>query len=317
MMTTGPGLPTGAMAGHMHGATMVHEEADTREGLAVNLLVAPSSLFVGETTKLNFFVNQKPGDVPIVINTLDVEHEKLMHVIGIRDDMNEFFHIHPVASGAPGVMSVDHVFSKPGKYKIWSEVKKDGVNHSFGHAPVEIGGSGPRSEKKVDLTETASAGDYSLALLHDTFFAKNTPVVISFNVHNFTGQDAPLENYLGTQMHLSIIKDDWSEFIHTHPMAAVPSGKSFALINEVSAHGGPGLSFQVTFPQAGLYKMFAQFRPQGSTLPPDEALTASFWVEVKDQPALAVSPWWILLISSLILIGLLSKAVQKYLAVSE
>ena len=139
-------------------------------------------------------------------------------------------------------------------------------------------------------------------------------------------------------MHLAVIKDDLTQFIHTHPENGAADHHGFQFIPEVSAHGGESLGaiedtilFHVSFPEAGLYKVFAQFRPEGTNLPLDEALTASFWIQVEGQgegmpeghrestllkPPLS-SEWWLLLVVSLFLIGLLSFAVRKFIQVPK
>ncbi|OGZ46136.1 MAG: hypothetical protein A3C84_05130 [Candidatus Ryanbacteria bacterium RIFCSPHIGHO2_02_FULL_48_12] len=329
---------------HAHGGgSVMHEENQITHGLAVNLRIDPSVPVVGAPAQFDFLVNEKPTNTPVPASSLQVEHEKLMHVIGLRADMNEFFHIHPdaLASGAAdtGVFRVWRTFAKPGQYKVWSEIKKDGINHSFGHQEFRVeqnspfGKQEPEYDKQVSFTRNVLVAGYQVSLVHDPI-VKGRETLLSFDIHTPTGQEASVEPYLGANMHLAVIKDDWTQFIHTHPAdmmsrehAYMPLHWPIRVFKEAKAdaghdvsvpHGGDEtINFRVIFPESGVYKVFGQFRPQGTDLPADEALTASFWVEVKDQPALAVSPWWILLISSLILIGLLSKAVQKYLAVSE
>ncbi len=40
------------------------------------------------------------------------------------------------------------------------------------------------------------------------------------------------------------------------------------------------IQFHVMFPEPGLYKVFAQFRPENADLKEDEAIVASFWIKV-------------------------------------
>lgn len=127
-------------------------------------------------------------------------------------------------------------------------------------------------------------------------FVKNISTTLQIEVHTVAGADVELENYLTVPMHLTMIKDDWSQFVHTHPDSY-----------------GHTVNFTATFPESGLYRVFAQFRPTGIHLPPDEALAAVFWVRVVDKPTLPISPWWLNLIGSLILIVALARAVKRYL----
>src|SRR3989344_4728320 len=58
------------------------DESLIKEGLAVNLNINPVPFNTGVPLSMNFFVNEKPGNIPVLANKLQVEHEKLMHVIG-------------------------------------------------------------------------------------------------------------------------------------------------------------------------------------------------------------------------------------------
>lgn len=321
-----------------HGETVFHEEEDIKEGIAVHLDAYPIyiqndpiPISTATTTRLDFFVHTRPDNAPVLVADLEIEHEKLMHVIGVRSDMNEFFHIHPEQRDVAGLFTVDQKFSKPGRYKIWSEIKKDNVIHSFGHEPIMVEGEGPREEKKVSFSRSAVVNGYQVALLLEESLGKNVEYDLSFDIHDENGNEVEVENYLGAAMHLSIIKDDWTEFIHTHPEGA-HTHAGFQFINKALAHGGAvdehnaeendeTINFHATFPKAGLYRAFAQFRPAGSNLPADEALTAAFWIRVEEKAVPPpVSPivsarqsWWALLVVSLILIVILSRFVKKYI----
>lgn len=311
---------------HAHGAYAFHEEKDVTSGIAVNFSLATTSLTSNEPATLRFFVNEKPQGTPIVASSLELEHEKLMHVIGVRSDLSEFFHIHPNPTSSPGVLLVDHTFSKPGEYKIWSEVKKGGTIHGFGHTPVTVSGSGPVEEKKVSFGRNIIVDQYQVALAVDDVVAKGYETDLSFDVHSFTGEEIVVENYLGAQMHLAIISEDRSVFLHTHPEDGSHNHASLRLIPVAHAHGGVDdghmsdapdemVNFHVAFPKAGLYKLFAQFRPVGVNLPPDEALRAEFWVKVEDAKPSIISQWWGLLLVSLIAILILSFIVKKAITV--
>lgn len=352
----------GDVSKNMHGghiAPVFHEEKDIRDGLAVNMNASPVPFMAGVPTRLNFFVNIKPAGVPVPINELEVEHEKLMHVIGVRSDMSEFFHVHPQSPLQPGAetgdmnlqapptyarttLAIDHVFNQPGLYKIWSEIKKDEAIHVIGHEPLSIVGEGAREDKKVAFGRSVVAGGYQVTLSIANPIGKGVKNNISFDIHDSDGNKAALEPYLGADMHLAIIKDDWTEFIHTHPsdhanghdgnqMESPGDGHAdhthslrllpFAHANGDDHHGTAdeqgGINFSATFPTAGLYRAFAQFRPAGISLAPDESLVAAFWIKVGEKAPQRVSAsaqWWGLLLVSILAMGALSLGVNKYLS---
>jgi len=319
----------GGEAPGMHAAAQYHEEGEVAEGIAVNLNVTPVPVTVGTSTRLDFFVNEKPGNVPVPASALEIEHTKLMHVIGVREDMNEFFHIHPQPTSTPGVLSVDYAFSKPGLYKIWSEIKKDGAGHAFGHPETSVLGEGPRSEKQVSFGRNAVVELYQVSLELDEPVAKGHSHELAFDIHTVTGDEVALEPYLAADMHLTIIKDDWKQFIHTHPTGQdgvdhhgvrpriIPLARANGQDISGAVHDAPGedeaVRFAVTFPESGLYKAFVQFRPRGIGLPPDEALAVSFWIRVEDKAPAAIPDTVLYAAVSLALIVLLSWGVRRYL----
>lgn len=319
----------GMTAGHiMHGQSQYHEEASVREGLLVNMNIVPAPPLAGTSTRLDFFVNQKPAGTPVI--DLEIEHEKFMHVIGVRSDLNEFFHIHPVTEEggvAPlsGLWRASHTFAKPGLYKVWSEVKRAGVNHAFGHPEFSVEGPGERQEKQISFDRSATVEGHRVALNTKEPVLQKQDAQLSFEIQDVSGRDAALEPYLGASMHLTIIKDDWKQFIHTHPIADDSSGsRDFSLVPEALANGvhpSPtgamkGVHFSVVFPEPGLYKAFAQFRPQGKDLPPDSALTAGFWVQVETSAPFQIQlSKGALAAISLMAIIVLSFFVKRFLAV--
>lgn len=317
----------GAMPGDEHGSSAYHEARDVREGLSIDLSASPVSVQSGTSTRLDFLVNQKPEGTPVSADALEIEHAKLMHVIGLRDDMNEFFHIHPTPVATSGVFTIQHAFQKSGSYKIWSEVKKDGINHSFGQDLIDVRGDGERSRKEISFARDVTVDDYHISLTAEEPMVKGQEASLVFDIHARDGKKVAVEQYLGADMHLSLIKDDLTQFIHTHPEGGehiMYDRDGSGLIEVARAHGmdeetampsaDEGIRFHTVFPEAGLYKAFAQFRPKGISLSPDEALTASFWIKVEDKAPVA-NQKVMLFTASLVLILLLSWGVKKFLMV--
>ena len=205
-----------------HTENVTHEETDIKEGVAINLSLFPTPVHTGVSTELDFFVNLAPYGLPVPPYELEFNHTKLMHVIGIRSDMNEFFHIHPVPSATtPGHFNIPYTFANQGLYKIWSEVQKDGINHTVGHKEIAVAGEGSAPLKEVFFSNSAIVaspnGNFQVLFNHPDPVGKNQEVVLSFEIHDAMGQEVGLEQYLGADMHLTIIRDDWKQFIHTHP----------------------------------------------------------------------------------------------------
>lgn len=320
--------------------SMYHEESNVTQGIGVDMSLSPVAVTAGSSTRIDFLVNQKPDNIPLSISLLDINHGKYMHVLGIRDDMNEFFHIHPSASTTRGVMTIDHTFAKPGNYKIWSEVMESGVDHFYGQPPITVIGMGESSNKRVLFDRSVIIdGQYQVVLHTVPVVGRRRTENLSFEIHDRQGREVQIEPYLAADMHLTIIKDDWTRIIHAHPVASAssstiklpamnmsPMSLLLPLIPVALADAGHGMTtafishgilFQVVFPDSGLYRVFAQFRPKDSPLPLDDALTASFWIEVRDKGTLVIPEWPTLPIASLILMVILVIIVRRYIEVPK
>jgi len=243
-----------------------------RQGLSVDMFVGGAQ--PGQPVNLRFYVNRKPGDVPV--DGLQVEHERLIHVIGVRDDLSGFFHIHPLRNG-PGSWLVTHTFTNGGNYKIWSDVKYQEVSYGFAQPLLTVSGKINPSNETRDIKERVITSGYEIKLTHSNPLLVGKTNRLEFVIHDASGSQVLTENFLGAPMHLVLIKDDLSVYLHAHPEH-----------REVVDSPDPIRFFEL-FPRPGTYKLFAQFRPKKCNLPLDDALLAEFYVKVETPAAPAQS----------------------------
>ncbi|MDP3735210.1 MAG: hypothetical protein Q8R39_02150 [bacterium] len=301
------------------GVGTVIEEISVREGLVVHMSIT-TPVTTSMPLPFSFLINEKPGNTVVPFYELDVEHTRLMHVIGVRSDLNEFRHIHPEPSpDDPAVFRIEHTFDNPGEYKFWSEIARGQQHFTFGHPMFMVTGDGVESKKVISLARNVIVGDYQVALSVPQRIATGRAADLTFDVHTLVGDGIALEEYLGEPMHLVAIKGDLSQFVHAHPTEAHTHAIN-TLAPVAHAHGPTGdapgyepVNFHVAFPTAGFYKLFAQFRPQGANLDTDETLTATFWVEVKDSTLAPATGQVLLTTVSLVLMALLSVWVYRYI----
>lgn len=340
------------MMGHGHTAGY-HEERDVKEGLAVSMKTEPNSPKAGEAATMIFFVEMRPDNTPY--DNLIIEHEKYLHVIGLRDDLGQFFHLHPQKTGA-GLWEVLYVFKEPGVYKVYVDATDASGQHSFGQKKFTVGAGedkfGLKNSPKIEYMKNVIVGDYQVALEHDEPLVTGRESVVRLTVHDVYGRGIELQNFLGVPMHLAVISQDLRQYLHTHPAddnhedgvidESQPHGHSLLPVKSALAHvetGGPQIesepaAFLVPFEKAGIYRMFAQFRPKVANLLADEAITAGFFVKVEPDtgqkvtklpaiehqhddttPLNPTAQKIILVIISIILMALLSKFVYKKIQV--
>jgi hypothetical protein len=252
------------VCGYISGPHFFRAAGEVKRGLSVDLLVGETH--IGQPLPLRFFVNQKPANIPE--DNLLVEHDKFIHVIGVRDDLREFFHIHPLKA-APGLWEVIHTFTQGGNYKIWTDIKRAGVAYTFAQPTIVISGARDSLPAAPPTdNDTAQIGAWKLQFFHPDKVTSGSTNQYSFLVTGKDGQPAVLENYLAAKMHLVWIKEGLQTYLHAHPDSA----------------GVGRTKFTQAFPEPGRYKLFAQFRPERAQLEKDEALLAEFYLTVAEEP---------------------------------
>lgn len=253
--------PREAICGYA-GSYRALEAGAIQQGLTVEMLVGDAA--AAQPVPLRFRVIRRPTAVPV--DDLQVEHEKLLHVIGVREDLASFVHLHPQRT-APGLWEIVHTFSNAGRYQFWTDIKQRGTVLSFAQPRLLVAGEGTvLPPPPVPKLEDAVSGFRVTLNSRQAWLVAGRTNFFEVSVRDPVGNPVGTEFYLGALMHVIIIKDDLSVYTHAH-----------ATEHEKSRQP---VSFQHVFPQAGDYKIFAQFRPQKTPLPTDGALLAQFWVRV-------------------------------------
>lgn len=200
-------------------------------------------------------------------------HEKIMHLIVVRQDLAEFQHVHPDFNKTTGQFTLANLtFPSEGPYRIFPD---------FTPASAQMGPDG--MPLGVTLNEDVNVGNlanYKPQSLTDTQLSKTfqsyqvqltpnpTPVTattsttLTFALNQAGKPVTNLEKYLGALGHTVVLREGDLEFLHTH-----------ALDEDATNQTGK-VDFAVTFPTPGKYKVFSQFQHQGKILTTDFILTA-------------------------------------------
>ena len=206
----------------------------------------PDVVRPGETAPLSI---QLRDDAGAALEKFDVNHEKLMHLIVVSEDLSHFEHRHPEYDGQ-GTFRDELTFPAGGRYKLFADfLPAGGAQQTVGEW-VEVEGKGEERpvEPDAELVKTVEGKVVELAI---EGLAPNAETMLTFSFKDAAsgrGID-DLEPYLGAVGHVVILSEDAETYLHVHP---ADEGAT-----------GPEAMFHTSFPASGTYKLWGQFQHEG------------------------------------------------------
>lgn len=203
----------------------------------------PSQPQAGEVTKLLLQILDDNGQP---ITKFALLHEKLVHLIVVREGLDEFSHLHPQVD-ASGNITIEHVFPKAGQYRLFADHQPEGQTPGLARGELIVAGDDESAAALVpNASDEVAVGEIKA---HVAFQRGDQETTVRFHLVNASGQVVgDLQPYLGAMGHLVIISADGAEYVHAHPLSdsqTAPEG-----VVEFAAH----------FPKPGLYKAWGQFQ---------------------------------------------------------
>ncbi|MBC6718715.1 hypothetical protein H9Q09_21265 [Aurantimonas sp. DM33-3] len=286
-------------AGHGHqthqqpaaGGTHAHSSAahDTAD---VVLQTHPKKLEAGTSAELAFALADSSGQP---VQGLLKHHGRKLHVVVVSDDMQVLGHIHPQDFDEPvkdGSAKVFFNFPRAGRYLVAVDFVTVAHGAQDTQFLVDVAGapSDPvaQSEARPGLTSVKLEEDDRYTepvVLQDAVQSQTYTVTLDQPDTVKAGEEAnfsyrfmknkmpvtSLRPYLEAPLHLAVVKDDLTTFLHTHgtliaqPHGAVDHSDHGAVALEVKGNHpgipvafGPEVAAAITFPEPGTYYLFAQ-----------------------------------------------------------
>jgi len=238
-----PSAPGGdAKIGMEHGGDQM---AMAVRGLAVaedgmRIVVANPQLRRNRPEQLRFRIVDEQGRT---VRDFDVEHTKRMHLIVARRDLTGFQHLHPTMA-ADGTWSAPLRLDEAGSYRVFADFAHDAKPITLAD---DLRVNGPSALRALPLPATTATSSGGYEVRADAGAARaGEESELRFTV---TKGGAPVrtEPYLGAGGHLVALREGDLAFLHVHP-------------NE----DDDGIGFEATFPSAGAYRLFLQFKVNGT-----------------------------------------------------
>ena len=232
-----------------HGDSASHEKMKMNAGIRRVLKVQtdPQEPKAGSPVKLTLQI-QGEDDTPI--RQFDVVHEKLVHLIVVRDGLDEFAHLHPEVDSV-GNLTVEYEFPKSGTYRLFADHQPKGQTPGVATGELIIAGEDQPAVALVpDTADEVTIGEIKA---HIAMTPGDHETTVRFHLVDLAGKTvSDLDQYLGAMGHLVIISADGRDYVHAHPLSGAKTASDGAV--EFAAH----------FPKPGIYKAWGQFQRGGS-----------------------------------------------------
>jgi hypothetical protein len=178
-------------------------------------------------------------------------HERLLHLFIISRDLRYFAHEHPRKTPEGFELTID---LPPGTYMLIADFLPGGGYPQMVHRAILTPGFRASPFGTVALQEDGAdkAADGMRVRMKVEPARARPAATLRFRLTDEAGTAVTdLEPYLGSAGHLLVVSPDLTHSIHAHPDAP---------------GAGPELSFDVEFPEAGIYKLWVQVQRRGKVI---------------------------------------------------
>jgi hypothetical protein len=209
----------------------------------LKLAIRPLAPKAGQNLQLAFTVIDPKTEKQVT--DFQTMHEKLYHLFIVSQDLEYFRHDHPEL-GADGAFHFTTVLPKPGMYRVLSDFYPTGGTPQLIVKTLMLPGSAlTRGTRLTPDLAAKDAENLRISLtLEPAQPIAGMKTLLFFHLEPADG----LEPYLGSWSHMLAASDDLIDLIHDHPFIA---------------DGGPQMQFNVIFPRARIYRVWAQFQRKG------------------------------------------------------
>ncbi len=249
--------------------------AQSHRGYGLELTSQTQNIKPGQATKVSYKITNDKGEV---VKDFTVAHEKIMHFIVVRKDLQQFQHLHPDFNSQTGEFSVHVTFPTDGPYRIFPDFTPTPENPQkltvTLNEDINVGDQNKYKAVAVtpDTKTSKAAGAYTVDYYFPDTLKSQTNLEYGLTA-SLPNELVELEPYLGAMGHSVIIKEGSLDFIHAHAgemmnMEGMSPGDPHA-----GHQGEPDtINFSTTFPEAGIYKIFTQFQHAAKVITTDYAV---------------------------------------------
>jgi hypothetical protein len=271
-----------SMQGHNMKAMDGKPVAQSHRSYEMEVSEKPAGIDPNQPAIIKYRVKNDKGEV---LKNYSIVHEKLMHFIVVRKDLQYFQHLHPNFYKNTGEFTIAVTFPTDGPYRLFPDFTPATSEDNPQQLPVtvntdvNVGDMGKYTAKSVtpDTSNVKNVSGYQITYNMPSDLKSQSEFSYNLQIGRNGQPVTNLQTYLGALGHGVILREDTLDFIHTHA-GEVKQGESMegmdhgAMTMEKEESAGPKINFSTTFTESGKYKIFTQFQHEGKVITTDYAI---------------------------------------------
>lgn len=248
----------------------------SHRGYEMEVTSKPAGIDPNQPAVIKYRVKNDRGEI---LKNYSVVHEKLMHFIVVRKDLQYFQHLHPTFDKNSGEYSIAVTFPADGPYRIFPDFTPAKSEDNPQQLPVtvntdiNVGDMGKYKAQSIttDTNNVKNVSGYQIAYNMPADLKSESKLSYNLQVERDGQPVTDLQTYLGALGHGVVLREGTLDFIHTHAGEANQMDHE-AMEKEKKSATGPIINFSTTFPESGKYKIFTQFQHEGKVITTDYAI---------------------------------------------
>lgn len=244
-----------------------HLQASTTAPTIQATITPNQDIQPNQATDFTLHLHRKNNQQPVTPDDLQEMHTKKIHLLIIDPSLTDYHHEHPIPTQVPGDYTFTITPTKGGIYKAFVELTPNESNSAI-YLPVELTIHG--KAEPVVPNSAAKSGQLQKAQEINGFVFTTTIDTQTLKAHQAYTLDIHisdaktqkpvtiLEPVMGAFAHMVGFSQDRKQIVHVHPIGKKPL--------QSDARGGPNLSFSISFPTSGFYRLFAQVQIRGEMI---------------------------------------------------
>lgn len=208
----------------------------------VELTTEPEQIEAGKPSLLKL---KMKNNAPV---SLDVSHERKVHLITVNEDLDWFRHMHPKEQ-LDGSFTVEANFPEGGKYFLFVDYKPKKSKPTVDKLELNVDGKSANEKEPSSEKFESNIDGYKILLENGNDFQTNRNQALKLSIERGGSKISAndLDQYLGANAHIVMIRKSDKEYLHIHPM----TNAYFPIYAETFIE------------KPGIYKVWVQFQING------------------------------------------------------